>query len=106
MLIQSQKGKEFLVDYKIIRVDSNSGKVHWEAQYFFSKTGRKVHNRIKAEIIFKDGLIHQHIDEFHLHHWAAMALGWKGRLFGWTSFFKKKLQKNTNRLLSNFEENN
>lgn len=77
---------------------------NWEAHYTFSKTGKKVHNIIKAEFEFKDGLIIKHTDSFDLYKWAKQALGVKGVLIGWTPFFKKKLIIETNRLLSQFEQ--
>ena len=77
---------------------------NWEAIYNFSKTGRKVHNKIKAEFEFKDGKIIKHTDTFDLHKWAKQAMGFKGFLLGGTSFFKKKLNAQTNKLLSSFEK--
>jgi len=105
MLCASQKGKEFLVTYTNIQCDENAGSANWEAKYTFSKTGRKVHNKIKAEFEFKDGKIIKHTDTFDLHKWAKQAMGFKGFLLGGTSFFKKKLNTQTNQLLSNFEKN-
>jgi hypothetical protein len=75
---------------------------YWEALYTFSASGRKVHNKIRAHFEFKDGLILRHTDSFNLHRWASQALGWKGFLLGATSFFKKKLNKQTRRLLVKF----
>ncbi len=105
MLIDSQQGKDFVVRYGPIE-ETDSGEVHaqWEAQYTFSKTGRRIHNRIKATFTFEDGYIIRHIDQFPLMRWAAQALGWKGRLLGWTPLFKKGLQKQTGRLLANYTQ--
>ncbi|MBL4669264.1 MAG: nuclear transport factor 2 family protein [Flavobacteriales bacterium] len=102
MLCESQKGKDFVVTYSNI----NSNSANWEARYFFSQTGRKVHNVISARFEFKDGLIIKHTDDFDLHKWAKQALGFKGALLGGTSFFKKKLNKQTNNLLLKFEAKN
>jgi ketosteroid isomerase-like protein len=102
MLLASQKGKKFDISHEIVYVNNKEGRVNWEAKYVFSKTGRNVHNRISAHFKFKDGLIIDHRDHFNLHHWAAMAMGWKGRLIGGTSFFKKKLQSQTNNMLNKF----
>ncbi|MBL1280981.1 MAG: nuclear transport factor 2 family protein [Fluviicola sp.] len=103
MLCESQKEKNFIVTFSDIQSDDNTGSAYWEAKYEFSKTGRKVHNKIIAQFEFKDGLIIKHTDDFNLHSWAKQALGFKGYLFGRTSFFKKKLQKQTNSLLDRFE---
>ena len=104
MLCAAQKGKEFIVTCTNIQCDENVGSANWEAIYNFSKTGRKVHNKIKAEFEFKDGKIIKHTDTFDLHKWAKQAMGFKGFLLGGTSFFKKKLNAQTNKLLSSFEK--
>ena len=105
MLCKSQKGQNFVVEAS--NIESSNGKVtaHWEAHYTFSKTGRKVHNIIDAEFEFKDGKIIKHTDNFNLHKWAKQAFGFKGFILGGTNFFKKKLQSQTNHLLSKFEIN-
>ena len=86
-------------------MDDSTGSAHWEVKYTFRQTGRKVCNSIDAHFVFQDGKIIRHIDHFDLHKWARQAIGWKGYLLGGTSFFKKKLNTQTNRLLSKFESN-
>lgn len=103
MLCASQKGKEFKVNVSQIKSSNNEATATWEAFYVFSKTGRKIHNTIQAEFKFKDGKIISHKDSFDLYKWSRQALGLKGSLLGWTKFFKKKLQIQTNGLLSNYE---
>ncbi len=106
MLCQSQKGgdESIVVKYSNIQSSNNKGSAHWEAYYTFSKTGRKVHNIIDAEFEFKDGKIIRHTDSFDLYRWSKQALGLQGWLLGWTSFFKGKLQQQTNGMLRKFEE--
>lgn len=103
MLCANQKGKGLKVSHNNVIADDSKGSAQWEAHYTFSKTGRKVHNIIKAEFEFKDGLIIKHTDDFNLHRWASQAIGFKGWLLGKTGFFQKKLQAQTNRLLDKFE---
>ncbi|MDY2586540.1 nuclear transport factor 2 family protein [Winogradskyella aquimaris] len=98
MLCESQKGKNFRVEAS----DITENTAHWEAFYIFSRTGKKVHNKIDAQFEFKDGLIIKHIDTFNLHHWAKQAMGFKGWLLGNSSFFKRKLQSQTNYLLDGY----
>ncbi|MDT0558875.1 nuclear transport factor 2 family protein [Ichthyenterobacterium sp. W332] len=105
MLCQSQKNNDFKVTVSNIKYAKNEATAQWEAFYIFSKTGRKVHNKINGHFIFKDNTIISHIDDFNLHKWAKQALGFKGWLLGGTSFFKDKLQKQTNTLLKTFEKN-
>ncbi|WP_400079956.1 nuclear transport factor 2 family protein [Winogradskyella sp. R77965] len=103
MLCESQKkGQNFKVVYSDVKAIENKGSAHWEAFYTFSKTGRKVHNKIDAHFEFKDGLIIKHTDYFNLHSWAKQAIGIKGLLFGGMKFFKTKLQTQTNYLLDKF----
>jgi ketosteroid isomerase-like protein len=99
MLCESQKNKAFKVEVSQIKVNKHRGYAHWEAYYIFSKTGRKVHNKIDATFEFKDGLIINHKDNFNLHRWAHQAMGIKGLLFGGTEFFRQKLKRQTNGLL-------
>ena len=106
MLCNSQKGKDFKVKASNIVYNNMKGTADWEAYYTFRKTGRKVHNVINAEFEFKDGKIINHFDQFDLYKWSKQALGFKGLLLGWTTFFKKKLNAQTNKLLSEFENNN
>lgn len=106
MLCDSQKENDFQVSFDIIHCDDLLCQAKWEAKYMFSKTGRKVHNKISANFTFKNGLIISHKDDFNLRQWAKQAMGIKGALLGGTSFFKKKLQQQTNLMLSKFEEKN
>lgn len=103
MLCQSQKDKDFVVTFNNISVNEDNGYAKWEAFYTFSQTGRKVHNKVSAEFEFKDNLIIKHTDSFNLYTWAKQAMGFKGLLLGNTSFFKTKLQQQTNLLLDKFE---
>ncbi|MCA0153234.1 nuclear transport factor 2 family protein [Winogradskyella vincentii] len=102
MLCESQKGKDFKVVHSNIDSENDIGSAHWEAFYTFSKTGRKVHNKIDANFEFKDGLIVKHTDVFNLYKWARQAMGFKGLLLGGFSFFKSKLNQQTNRLLEKY----
>lgn len=99
MLLASQKGKSF----KVVASNFQEDSAHWEAFYTFSKTGRKVHNKVDARFEFKDGKIIKHTDHFDLHAWSRQAMGFQGALLGWTGFFKKKLQAQTNGMLAKFE---
>ncbi len=97
--------KDLSIAFSKVEVNEDTGKAHWEARYTFSQTGRKVHNVIDAEFEFNNGKIIKHNDNFNLHKWAKQALGLKGLLLGGTSFFKKKLNQQTNNLLTKFEQN-
>ena len=101
-----RNASDLKIEFSDISASLKKGSVHWEAWYTFSRTRRKVHNIVTAEIEFKDGKIIKHTDSFNLHKWATQALGLKGRLFGGTNFFKNKLNQQTNKTLRQFRENN
>jgi len=97
-----QNAQNFKVEFSQIQINDQTGSAHWEAWYTFSKTGKSVHNIIDAQFEFKDGKIIKHTDHFDIHRWASQAIGWKGKLLGGTSFFKKKVSQQCNRLLDKF----
>lgn len=98
--------KDLHIQFSNVEATDLEGKAHWDATYTFSKTGRKVVNSIDAKFVFKDGKIIAHSDNFSLYKWARQAMGIKGLLLGGTSFFRKKLQQQTNKLLDKFIESN
>ncbi len=88
----TERGKDLVVEYKIESATESEGRVHWEARYTFSATGRKVHNVITGEFEFKDGLIYRHRDNFDFWRWSRQALGPMGLLLGWSPMLRKKVQ--------------
>lgn len=103
MLINNQSGKKFIVTHSNVVESGDTVSAKWEAKYDFSKTGRQVHNKIEATFICKDGKIVDHRDHFNLHSWSSQALGLSGKLIGWTGFFKRKLNNQTNAMLTKYE---
>lgn len=87
-----ERAQDFSLEFSDIRCDADRGSAHWEARYLFSKTGRKIHNRIDAEFGFKDGLILSHQDRFSFWRWSHMALGLPGLLLGWSGYLRSKVQ--------------
>lgn len=63
-----------------VEADDTTGAAHWDADYTFSATGRKVQNKIDASFRFRDGLICEHTDRFDFARWCRMALGPTGWL--------------------------
>ncbi len=100
-----KNAKDFSLTFSNIQlIDEEYATCNWVATYTFSKTGRKVVNYIKAYMKLKDGKIIEHSDAFKLSNWAAQALGFKGVLFGWTGFMKRKIQHNARKSLIAFIE--
>lgn len=104
MLCNSQTQNSFEVRFKDIKVEGQRASAFWEAKYLFSKTGRKVHNKINAQFEFEGGKIIKHHDDFNVYSWSKQAIGPMGYLIGWTGFFRKKLQKQTHSLLAKFQK--
>lgn len=89
---------------EIEEIDEEYITCRWVAHYTFSGTGNKVVNNIKAYMRIRDGRIIEHSDAFRLSTWIGQALGWKGRLFGWTNVMKKAVQRKARRRLDSYME--
>ncbi|SFB95383.1 Ketosteroid isomerase-related protein [Flexibacter flexilis DSM 6793] len=100
MLISSAKRLD--VTFSGIEADDTQGRCHWEADYDFSRTGRKVHNVIEAKFKFKDGLILEHQDSFDVWRWSGQALGLSGKLLGWSPLIKNKIRQTATLNLAKF----
>ena len=90
MLIK--QGKDLQLEYSNVTADQHAGTAEWVATYTFSKTGRKVVNRIKARFTFEDGKILTHTDRFNFNKWAVQALGRVAVFLGWTGYLRRKVQ--------------
>lgn len=98
------RGKDLEITYQILEERDKQIKTEWIATYTFSKTGRKVVNKIVADMTIENGLITKHIDTFSFYKWARQALGAVGLLLGWTGFLRKKVQTEARRNLEKFME--
>lgn len=102
-----KNAKNFSLTFSDIELlDEEYATCKWTATYTFSKTGRRVVNRIKAYMRLNDGKIIEHSDAFRLSTWAGQALGWKGVMFGWTGFMKRSVQKNARMSLLKYMQKN
>lgn len=100
-----RQARDFSLTFgNIIHLDEEYSTCDWVATYTFSKTGRKVVNRIRANMRFRDGKIIEHSDAFSLHKWSSQALGFSGWLLGWNSFFQRKIRNQAKRNLVRFME--
>lgn len=81
------------LSYRDLAADAQTGQAHWEADYRFSATGRRVHNVIDGVFAFNaQGLITRHRDRFDFWAWSRQALGVPGLLLGWTPFLRNKVK--------------
>ena len=100
-----KNAKDFKLDFSTIDlIDEEYATCKWTASYTFSKTGNPVVNNVKAFMRLRDGKIVEHSDAFRLSTWIGQALGWKGKLFGWMGWMKKKVQNNAKRSLLHYME--
>ncbi len=99
----SENGKDLTAKFSDVQINDQKGSAYWEARYTFGQRKRPVLNRVHSSFEFKEGKIIKHIDQFNLQKWASQAMGWKGEIMGSTSYFRKKLQHRSNRLLDKFQ---
>ena len=88
----------------IIALDEEYCTCDWIARYTFSKTGRQVINKVKANMRFADGKIIEHSDGFSVHQWSRQAFGITGVLLGWNSIFQNKIKNTAKKNLLRFME--
>lgn len=98
--------KDLRITFNDVEADEAKGTCNWEAHYTFSKTGRRVHNVIKASFEFKDGKIIKHNDHFNFWRWSRQALGPAGLLFGWSNSLQKKVRTTARKGLDVFMHRN
>lgn len=77
--------------------------VAWTARYSFGPARRPVTNRVRTELVVRDGRIIRQHDAFDFTGWAAQAFGLAGRLLGWTGFFRAKVQGTAAESLAKFQ---
>jgi len=87
-----ERGTDLEVVHSAVEADDERGSAHWDADYTFGPTGRRVHNEIDASFRFRDGLIADHADSFDLWRWARQALGPVGLLAGWSPPVQGKIR--------------
>jgi hypothetical protein len=92
------------ISHRDVASDGRTGSAHWDADYTFSRTGRKVHNEIDAAFTFENGLIKSHRDSFSMWRWTRQALGPAGLLLGWTPILPALFRRQAKSQLQNFIE--
>jgi ketosteroid isomerase-like protein len=97
-----ERGKDLAITFEKVEADEGSGSAHWEAAYTFSKTGRKVLNKIDAQFGFLDGLILAHRDRFNFYAWTRQALGLPGVMLGWSPLIQNKVRREARKSLDAF----
>ena len=100
-----KNAKNFSLTFgNINALDNEYNTCDWVATYTFSRTGKMVVNKVKANMLIGNGKILEHSDAFSLHQWNTQAFGLAGRLFGWNSFFQNKIKNQAKKNLLKFME--
>jgi len=97
-----RNAKNFTLIFNSIDVDDEYCTCNWIATYTFSKTGRRVVNKVKAHMRIQNGKITEHTDEFDLYKWSRQALGLTGLLLGWSGYLKNKIRHDAKKRLYEF----
>jgi hypothetical protein len=71
------------LSFTIENVGERDGSAFWIADYTFKDTDRKVHNEVKSNFIFGDGLIIKQTDTSDARKWGLQALGPVSGLLSW-----------------------
>jgi hypothetical protein len=69
--------------FRVLRADDQTGTVDLTDDYTFRDTARHVHNVIRSEFRFRDGLIIEHRDSCDALKWGMQALGPVKGVFSW-----------------------
>jgi len=88
-----KRATDLSIEFGDVIADEHYGSCYWIASYTFTKTKRRVINRIKAHMRFRNGKIIEHSDQFRLRSWCRQAFGPIGWLLGGTAWFQNKVRK-------------
>ena len=97
-----ERGTDLAISYRDVQADGDRGSAHWDADYTFTATGRRVHNEIDASFRFAGGLIAEHDDRFSFWRWSRQALGPAGLALGWTPLLRGKVRGQARAQLQDF----
>ena len=97
-----ERGKDLEVRHSDVDAEVEHGSAHWDADYTFTATGRRVHNEIDASFVFRAGLIAEHVDRFDLWAWTRQALGPVGLVLGWSPPLRARVRAQAREGLDKF----
>ncbi len=96
MLCESAKANgraDWKLNYRVISVDADNGRLYWSAYYRFGKVQRPVHNRIHSTFCFNAiGQITEHHDNFDFWRWSRQSMGLPGMLLGWSGLLRRQVR--------------
>ena len=95
-------GKDLRIEFKNVTAGDREGSAEWTAWYTFSRSGKKVENRIRAQFVFENGKIVRYTDDLSFYRRARQALGLSGLLLGWLPSVKGKVRRTARTNLAAF----
>jgi ketosteroid isomerase-like protein len=98
----TERSDDLAVDLVEHGSDGDRGWARWIATYTFTQTGRGVTNDVRASMLFRDGLIADHRDDFDLYRWSRQALGPPGLFLGWTPIVRGAVRRRAREGLEEF----
>jgi hypothetical protein len=96
------RAQDLTVQVRSLTADEHTGSATWLARYAFGPDRRQVANLVTSTFVFTGGLVGDERDAFDFHAWAAMALGPKGRLLGWTPALRSAVRRRAAEQLRDF----
>ncbi|MBO9619550.1 MAG: nuclear transport factor 2 family protein [Niabella sp.] len=97
--------KDFhLTIFKTEAIDGEYATCSWQVDYFSVRLHKQIVFSAKTFMKIVDGAITEHSEGYNLTQWIGKAYGLKGRLFGWTNFMKRKVQKEQLQALERFSK--
>jgi len=100
MLLTS--ARDLRLTFGEVSAHDGTGSCVWHAYYTFTRTGRQVHNVVRSQFTFRDGLIFTQKDHFDFWRWSRQALGLSGLLLGWSPIVKNKVRATAQQGLTKF----
>jgi len=100
--ILCKRANDLSIKFDHIEADEEYGNCNWIATYTFTRTNRKVVNKIRAHMRFRDRKIIEHSDQFKLSNWCRQAFGFPGALFGSMAWFQKRVRKTAQQSLYDY----
>jgi hypothetical protein len=98
-----QQSADLRVDFTVTSSNEQTATVLWNAYYTFTKTGRKVHNRVQSELVIEGGKIVSQKDRFSFWRWSMQAFGMVGVFLGWTPIFRRMVHRSALASLRNYQ---
>ncbi len=103
----AKNAKDFSLEFSNVKTEEGEYVTcQWVATYTFSRTGRKVMNRIQAYIRIENEKITEHTDQFPFWIWARQAFGLSGWLLGWSDYFQSQVRSQARENLKKFMDKN